>query len=198
MGLIALTGFEFWDWGQEAPIKIDCPDYQFPGDLPYQSYGCYACEHRNGRNPIIALDFTASAAFVDFWECSLGHNTCSFILKRAKRPRDGNGGKEGRQTYRVMYRTYEPHERPRPIPATLIQQKVDEIAEESKPILPAKEKAYGNLFPGGSKEVARRIVEKAQRLTGEATSDENVDDTERDLYNYIAIHRACRERENDG
>ena len=175
---------KFWDWKPEAPTKIDCSDADTLG-LPYQPYGCLGCNYRwvttfdNDGHPVE-------------WGCELGHSTVKFTVWRSKPIT-----KNGRRLFVVMYRTHEPDERPIPIPAKLIMTKVDEIAEESKPILPGKEKAYGNLFPGGSGEVARRIVEKAQRLSGDSTTDENVDDTERDLYNYIAIHRACREREKE-
>jgi hypothetical protein len=172
---------EFWDWKPEAPTKIDCDDADILS-LTYNPYGCMGC------NNMEAIEFEEGR--ITMFDCKLGHSIVQFNLKRSK-----PAIKNGRRSFFVMYRTHEPNERPTPIPANLIMSKVDEIASESKPILPAKEKAYGNLFPGGSAEVARRIVEKAQRLTGNITDDENIDDTEQDLYNYIAIHRACRERE---
>lgn len=182
---------EYWDWGDNAPLKINCTDYYAeeyrvtPDE--YYPFGCIMCRE-------MRCDCRGDVT------CNLGHSVAHLSIKRSKHFRPHRKRKDIKRDayYIAVYRTHEQDERPLPITADTIMIKLDEIVAEAKPILPEKEKAYGNLFPGGHREIARRIVEKANRLAeGMNTDSESVDDTERDLLNYIAIHRACRERESE-
>ncbi len=115
---------EFWDWGREAPIKIDCPDYEDPtpsNGLPYWPYGCWGCKKRNGRRPWEMLSPVKEDEIIGLWECSISHNCVAFVVQRQKAPHIRHGGPKGRKTYRVMYRVHEPDEKQQPISAKFIQ-----------------------------------------------------------------------------
>lgn len=173
---------EFWDWKAEAPVKIDCSDYD--GDaLTYNPHGCVVCKNK--------AQYQNRHHGPYCYECKKSHNIVYFHVYRTKRP---CGGK-GRLQYAVMYRTHEPDERPEPIPAACIAEILDEIVAEGKAILPSKEGTYKNRFPGGTPEIARRIAEKATRLLDGGADCDTDADTEMDLLNYVAIHRAVRYRE---
>jgi len=180
---------EFWDWKPEAPVKVPCSDHEEINHT-YDPHGCIGCSHLECKS-IHEDDYGEVPPIAEYWyECGNGHNIVWFRVKRV-RPMIKNG----RRNFFVMYRTHEPDERPEPIPAEYIAEVLDGIVIEGKAILPFKEGTYKNRFPGGTPEIARRIVEKATRLLDGGADCDTDADTERDLLNYIAIHRALRYRE---